>query len=118
MWEIPPNADHSPLTVLRVRRPSISQGIHDPRNGPRDPEARGPSGKLEAGDENVDEEGRVVLGEVRVRLLRAVESVLLRRRGRFHRGGVGVGIRDSGLPAVHARELNVEDVDQGGRCRG
>lgn len=56
----------------------------------------------------------MVLGEIRVCLLRAVEAVFLWRGGSFNGGRIGVGECDFGGRAVFACEVGVEAGDEGG----
>jgi len=57
----------------------------------------------------------MVLGEIRVRFLRAVEAVFLGRGCSFNSCRVRVGKGDFGGRAVFACEMGVEARDEGGK---
>ena len=59
----------------------------------------------------------MVLHELTVRALGAIESVLLRRRGSFDGRCVGVGERHLGLLAEGARDKHMRDADEGRGAR-
>lgn len=110
--------DQPSLAVLRVLLARIPQRIQDAAEAPNDARRSRGARVHQAVDQQGDEEAGVALGEVGVRLLRAVEAELLARCRGLGRRGVGDGVGHAGGFAQATRQGGVEDVDEAGENGG
>ena len=118
------NMRHRPPTPLVppspriLDRPCVSPRIQEPPHGPRQPQTRRDLRVREPGNQQANEERGVVVPEVGVRPLRAVEAVRRDVLLGFRRGRVGVRVGDFRRFAEFYRQFAVVDGDEGGGAGG
>jgi hypothetical protein len=117
MWNRPPRPQVPALALLGIFLASVPDHIQNTRQHPSGAESRTGLGIGQTRDEQDGHETGVVLGEVGVGFLRAIEPEFGGGYGSLGGGCVGVWKVHAGGLAEGARSVRVEAADEGG-CRG
>lgn len=114
--EVAEGGDEEPAEAALGPALDVADGVGSAGSDPRGAQAGGGGRVVQAGDEEPHEEGGLVLDEVAVRPLRAVEGIGFGVLGRLLLGGVRDRVLQAARLARLGAEEEVQDVDEeGGR---